>query len=102
MDESQLALTARPVRSPRASGPGALSYERMLALASEMQQVDPLTTFALLRPVCDEVWNLMDGFRTLGEIRDAICVQFDVEISQRHIEQLVALMVADGRVILQP
>ena len=72
----------------------------MVAMANEIQKHDPTFTFAGLRPVYDELWNLMNGQRTLEAIRDAICFQFDVEIPQRTIDELVAQLVDSGRVIL--
>ena len=55
-----------------------------------------VSNFALLRPVCDEVWNLMAGSRSAREIADAICVQFDVDLSLDFVEQLIALMESTG------
>jgi hypothetical protein len=90
------APAKRPAEPTRAAGPRPVPYDRMLALAAEMQRQDPLTNFALLRPVCDEVWSLMAGSRSAREIRDAICVQFDVDLSLDFVEQLIALLESPG------
>jgi len=91
-----------PKKVPGATGPGLVEcpHQRRVEMAAEIAQTDPTVTFETLRPVGDELWFLIDGARTLGDIRDAICYEFDVEIPQAYINELVMQLVDGGRVTL--
>ena len=66
------------------AGPGtALSgstHPELVALVQRMQSTDPTVIFDTLRPICDELWNMIDGTRTVQEIAEALVLQFDVDI----------------------
>ncbi|MFP4200165.1 MAG: M28 family peptidase [Clostridia bacterium] len=89
-----------PQKVPGSTGPGLVecSHERRIEMAAEIAETDPNVTFETLRPVGDELWFLIDGKRTLGDIRDAICYEFDVEIPRAYIDELVGQLVDGGRV----
>jgi len=101
--EDSVKASAVPERVPGATGPGLVecSHERRVEMAAEIGEVDPMVTFETLRPIGDELWFLMNGKRTLAEIRDAICFEFDVDIPQRYINELVDQLVEGGRVTLR-
>lgn len=44
-----------------------------------------------LSPVAARVWNLLDGSRSLDEVVDAICAEYDVdrETARRDLEELL-------------
>jgi len=95
--------SAVPSKVPGATGPGLAecSHARRVEMAREIARTDPTVTFETLRPVGDELWFLINGERTLKDIHDAICYEFDVEIPQRYINELVGQLVEGGRVTLQ-
>jgi aminopeptidase YwaD len=85
-DRRPPANSAVLAASPRKlyAGPGTAlsgsSYSELLALVERMQAQDGTVIFDTLRPVCDELWNLIDGERTVGEIAEALVLQFDLDI----------------------
>ncbi len=95
--------SAVPQKVPGATGPGLIecTHERRIEMAAEIAETDPTVTFETLRPVGDELWFLIDGKRTLGDIRDAICYEFEVNIPQVYIDELVGQLVDGGRVTLR-
>jgi hypothetical protein len=66
------------------AGPGTAlsgsSFPELVALVERMQAQDSTVIFDTLRPICDELWNLIDGQRTVGEIAEALVLQFDVNV----------------------
>ena len=60
----------------------------LVALVERMQAQDPTVIFDTLRPICDELWNLIDGTRTVGQIAEMLVMQFEVRVD---LEMLVPL-----------
>ena len=56
------------------------------------QNVGDLESIFTLNDSAARVWDLIDGERTLAEIRDQIVIEFDVDAAQaeRDINELVA------------
>jgi hypothetical protein len=61
-----------------------LSFDEMAELMAGMHRDEARTNWETLRILADELWNFADGRRTLGEVADAICFEFGVEIHPRH------------------
>jgi hypothetical protein len=74
-----------PCRAADHLPPGVvgLSYDETAELVATMHRDDARTNWETLRILGDELWNFADGRRTLGEIADAICFEFGVEIHPR-------------------
>ena len=75
-----------PCRAADHLPPGVvgLSFDEMAELVAAMHRDDARTNWETLRILGDELWNFADGRRTLGEIADAICFEFGVEIHPQH------------------
>ena len=71
---------APDVRRTRHCALRAASHPELVALVERMQAQDPTVIFDTLRPICDELWNLIDGERTVGQIAEALVLQFDVDV----------------------
>lgn len=57
-------------------GLGIFSYPEQAAIAEPMLQQDPRFVFYALRVMNDELWNNIDGERSVEEIADGLCFQF--------------------------
>ncbi|MEX2356085.1 MAG: PqqD family protein [Thermaerobacterales bacterium] len=97
--------TATVVRHAPGAAPGSkgtgfsgLSYQRTVEIAEDIHRDDPAFTQDTMRPVGDELWNLMDGRRTLADICDGLCFQFDVNIPQHLINEAVEKLIDEGLV----
>lgn len=55
-------------------------YPELVTVVERMQTQDPRTVFDSLRPMADELWNFIDGHRTVGEIVEAVCLEFDFDL----------------------
>ena len=86
------------------AGPGtALSgstHPELVALVERMQSQDATVIFDTLRPICDELWNLIDGARTVGEIAEMLAMQFDLEIDPEILVQLFTGLARSGEITL--
>ncbi len=86
-----------PERVVGAYNPGVVvSYNRLVTMAEAIQKEDPTANFALMRPLVDEVWNFIDGRRDVSAIRDAVCYEFDVEIPEQLILELILALEQAG------
>ena len=88
----------------RYAGPGtALSgstYLELVALVERMQAQDPTVIFDTLRPICDELWNLINGDRTISEIADLLVSQFDLDIDPMLLVPLFEGLARSGEIEL--
>ncbi|MGH2614303.1 MAG: hypothetical protein ACRDJC_03610, partial [Thermomicrobiales bacterium] len=50
--------------------------QQLVALDVQKKAQDPRIIFDSLRPLGDELWNMIDGERTVGEITEAACLEF--------------------------
>ena len=48
------------------------------SLRRDLEQADPHFVDYVLKPATDEMWNLIDGIRTIGEIVDYALLEFDL------------------------
>jgi hypothetical protein len=74
------SLTSRPRKLKRISTPGlkGMDYQRQLDLCRDLERENPLFVDYVLKPATDEMWNLIDGSRTVGEIIDYALLEFDL------------------------
>jgi hypothetical protein len=86
------------------AGPGtALSgstYPELVALVERMQAQDPTVIFDTLRPICDELWNLINGERTVDEIADLLVRQFDLDVDPTLLVPLFEGLARSGEITL--
>lgn len=74
------------LRTPHRTKPGIisalgyLSYHELISVYEELVSQDPTVIFDTLRPIGDEIWNLIDGRRSLRDIAEALCVQFGLSV----------------------
>lgn len=57
-----------------------VSYPELVAIVELMQAQDSRIVFDSLRPMADELWNFVDGQRTVGAIIEAVCLEFDFDL----------------------
>ncbi len=101
-----IATTEIVAQVPRRAyqGPGtALSgstYPKLVALVERMRAQDRTVIFDTLRPICDELWNLIDDRRSVGEIAEALVMQFDVQIDPEVLVPLFEGLARSGEIEL--
>lgn len=83
-------------------GPGTAlagtSYPALVELVAQMQAQDQRIVFDSLRPIGDEFWNMIDGTRTVGDIAQAVCLEFGFDLSPELFIPLVDGMVQSNAV----
>ena len=79
-----------PRRAYERDAPGlaGTGYWDLYNMAEEMGARDPKVRYDSLRIIGDEIWNFIDGKRTVNEISDAIGAEFDFDLESRHILKL--------------
>ena len=77
--ESVLRVPTKLTEGPYAATIGA-SYLDLVGIAAAMAEEDDTVVFDSLRPMGDEIWNLVDGRRTISSIAEAVCFQFEFSI----------------------
>jgi hypothetical protein len=55
-------------------------YPEVLRLVEQMKAQDQRVIFDTLRPVGDEVWNFIDGRRTVREVVESACLEFGFDL----------------------
>ena len=61
-------------------GLGIFSYPEQAAIAEPMLEQDAHFVFYALRVVNDEVWNMIDGERSIEDIAEAVCLEFGFQL----------------------
>jgi len=78
-----ITLDVVPVKLQQSSTPGlGMSYPESVELFRRMQAQDPRVVFYTIRPMGDEVWNMVDGKKTIGEIAAACAIEFGVVVDE--------------------
>jgi hypothetical protein len=72
-------------KEKRISTPGlkGLSYGEQVALRRELRAHDRCFVDYVLKPATDEMWNLIDARRTVGEIIEYALLEFDLRTEPR-------------------
>lgn len=71
----------RRLREGPATALSGMDYPDLVRLVEEMQRQDSRIIFDSLRPMCDELWNLIDGQRSVADIAEALCMEFGFELA---------------------
>ena len=81
-------------------GPGSAvtgtTYPDLVALVDRMRAEDDRIIFDSLRPLGDEFWNMIDGTKPVGDIAEAVCLQFGFELRPELFLPLVDGLVESG------
>lgn len=75
------AIPHKRMRDIPPPGLAGMTYHETLRLVEMMAAQDARVIFDTMRPVGDEYWNLIDGRRTIADIAEALCMQFDLELA---------------------
>ena len=70
-----------------------ISYPECARVAEAMAARDARVIFDTMRPVGDEFWNLIDGRRTIADIAEALCMQFDVDVDAELFIPIAELLI---------
>ena len=78
---NNLSLDMIPKKNLQQSTPGlGMSYPETVALFERMKEQDQRVVYHTIRPMGDEVWNIVDGVKTIREIASACVVEFGVMV----------------------
>jgi hypothetical protein len=93
-----VTVSLETVVQRRHEGPGSalagMAYPELVVLADAMKAQDGRILFDSLRPMGDEIWNMIDGERTVAEIAEAVCLEFDFDLAPELFVPLVEGLVA--------
>lgn len=100
MSRINLSLEQVPVRTTDEplTALGSLSYPDLVRLHERLAAQDPSIIFDTLRPVADEVWNLVDGRRDVATILEALCLQFELDVDPTTLVPLLEGLAEKGHV----
>ena len=79
----------------------SLSYPEVKSVYEDMHSQDVRVVFDTLRPIGDEIWNFMNGERTVGEIAEALCFEFDIQVEARSFFPMIEGLIKDELVKLK-
>ena len=76
----EIKLTACPRKDKRISTPGlqGLEYRQQAALCRDLKHADAHFVDYVLKPATDEMWNLIDGKRSIGDIVEFSLLEFNL------------------------
>lgn len=78
---SAVTMDMIPEKTQQQSTPGlGMPYPESVGLFRRMQAQDPRVVFYTIRPMGDEVWNMVDGVKTVGEIANACMMEFGIKV----------------------
>ncbi len=83
-----------------APGLAGTDYWELYDMWQEMEGRDPKMRYDSLRIIGDEIWNFVDGKRSVNDIAAAIGAEFDFDIESRHVLKLFQGLVKEGFVAL--
>jgi hypothetical protein len=97
-----VAASLQTVVRKRHEGPGSaltgMSYPELVALVEQMKERDPRVIFDSLRPIGDEIWNMIDGERTIAEVVEDTCLEFGFDLPPELFLRLVEGLIASEAV----
>jgi hypothetical protein len=99
--ETRLEAIPIKVQPGFTPGIGVVPYPVQAELAQRMRAQDSTFLFYALRVMNDEVWNLIDGQRSIGDIAEAVCMEFEFELEPDLFLPLVDALVDRGIVRLE-
>ena len=91
-----------PRRLVKRDAPGlaGTGYWDLYTMWQEMEARDPKMRYDSLRIIGDEIWNFVDGKRSVNDIAEAIGSEFDFDLESRHVLKLFEGLVNEGYVAL--
>ena len=84
-----------------APGLAGTSYLDLVQMAEEMHTRDSKMKYDSLRIIGDEMWNYVDGHRTVNQISEAIGAEFDFDLDAGHILTLFQGLASQGYISLE-
>jgi hypothetical protein len=76
-----MSLDTVPRKLTSVSRPGlGLTYPEAYELYTKLAEQDPTMLFYALRPIADELWNMIDGERSVGRIIESCMFEFDFDV----------------------
>lgn len=93
-----IPLDSVPIRqkSGSFSALSGVPYPELVNLYQEMQHQDSRVVFDSLRPMGDEVWNFVNDERTVQEICEAVCLEFEFRFDPTLLVKLIEGMADHG------
>ena len=77
-----------------------MKYVDHIRIASELHRKDPRINFTSLRIIGDELWNFIDGHRSIREIAVAVQFEFNYEIDVKHFIEMFLTIEQSGYIEL--
>jgi len=76
-----IRLASRPRKLKRISTPGlkGMDYQEQLDICHHLERQTPHFVDYVLKPATDEMWNLIDGKRTIADIIDCTLLEFNLD-----------------------
>jgi hypothetical protein len=99
--EARLGAVPYKVQPGFTPGIGIIPYAEQVRTAGQMEVQDDKFLFYALRVMNDEVWNFIDGQRTIGEIAESVCMEFGFELEPALFLPLVQELVDRGLIRLE-
>jgi hypothetical protein len=99
--ESKLNTVPRKVQPGFTPGIGIIPYAVQSAVVEEMDAQEPKFLYYALRVMNDEVWNFIDGQRSIAEISESVCQEFGFELDPGLFLPLVEELKDRGLVTLE-
>lgn len=81
-------------------GLAGTSYWDLYRISEEMHARDPRMIYDSLRIIADEIWNFVDGNRTVNDIAWEIGAEFDFDLEPKHVLELIKGLEGQGFVRL--
>jgi hypothetical protein len=93
-----VSMNAVPVRTSTGarSALSGMSYPQLVSLSEQMKEQDSRVIFDSLRPIGDELWNFVNDQRTVGEICESVCMEFDFRFDPALLVPLLEGMAGAG------
>lgn len=79
-----------------------MTYPQLVAIVDRMAAQDSRIVFDSLRPMGDELWNFVDGHRTVEEIAEVVCIEFGFELEPELFCPLLDGMAKIGLIEFEP
>ena len=99
--ETRLEAVPHKVQPGFTPGIGIIPYAEQARLAGQMEAQDNRFLFYSLRVMNDEVWNFIDGKRSVGEIAESVCMEFGFELEPALFLPLVQELLDRGLIRLE-
>ena len=96
--EELAAANVVPRRLVTRDAPGlaGTDYWDLYEMWQEMEGRDPKMRYDSLRIIGDEIWNFVDGKRSVNQIARAIGAEFDFDLESRHVLRLFQGLEKEG------